>query len=62
MYSWEIDNYIKSKNYTLTNKEYSEITDTNHNPQVIRQKYNPCDNNFLLETNDNYNWIITISK
>lgn len=62
MYSWEIDNYIKSKNYTLTSKEYSSITDIKNNPQVIHQKYNPCDKNFYIETNDNYNWTITISK
>jgi len=62
MYSWEIDNYIKSKNYALTNKEYNKITDTKNNPQVIRQKYNPCDSSFIIETSDNCHWIITIVK
>ena len=52
MYSWEIEQLLKLRNYLLDVKEYFEICDKS--PQITRVSYNPYDDNFTIETSDNY--------
>ena len=52
MYSFEIENLLKLRNYLISNKEYFEILNTS--PQIKGVEYKPFENNFYLWTNDNY--------
>lgn len=62
MYSYEIDNYLRSHNWNLTAKEYIEICNLKSNPQISRISYNPFLNDFTVCTDDNWNWTFTITK
>ena len=52
MYSYEIENLLKLRNYLISNKEYFNICKTS--PQIKRIVYNPDDNDFRIQTKDNY--------
>lgn len=54
MYSYEIDQAIKSQNYNIDSDTYSNIFYTS--PQISRVKYNPYDNKYEIWTNDNFYW------
>ena len=56
MYSWEIEQLIRTKNFLLDVKECMEVTDPNKNPQVSHVKYNSSDNSMELDTTDNYHF------
>lgn len=58
MYSYEIDNKLKSENYNLNTGTYIQICKTS--PQIIRIKYEPFENNFDIWTNDNYHWTFKV--
>lgn len=58
MYSYEIDNELKSENYNLNTDTYIQICKTS--PQIIRIKYNSFENNFDIWTNDNYHWTFKV--
>lgn len=59
MYSWEIDNAIKSENYNISVNTYKEICKS---PQVDHIKYEPFGNCFHVWTNDGYYWSFCIRK
>ena len=52
MYSYEIEQLLKMRNYLLSVKEYFYICD--NSPQIARVTYNPFDDIFIIYTNDNY--------
>ena len=52
MYSYEIEQLLKMRNYLLSVKEYFYICD--NSPQIVRVTYNPFDDIFIIYTNDNY--------
>ena len=52
MYDWEFQNYLKERNYKLTNKEYIYVCNTC--PQINRVKYNAFENSFEIWTDSNY--------
>ena len=54
MYSYEIDQILKSQNYNIDSKTYIHICKTI--PQITRTKYNPFEENFDIWTNDSYHW------
>ena len=54
MYSWEIEQLLKLKDYLISNKEYFELCDTS--PQIKGIEYKPFKNNFYMWTDDNYNF------
>lgn len=58
MYSYEIDNKLKSENYNLNTDTYIQICKTS--PQIIRIKYEQFENNFDIWTNDNYHWTFKV--
>lgn len=62
MFSDEIQKYLEMKNYILTNEEYVYITNLNNNPQINHIKFNPFENTFLIETKDNYSWIVRVKN
>lgn len=46
MYSYEIDQTIKSQNYNINSDTYLNICYTS--PQISRVKYNPYDNKYEI--------------
>lgn len=57
MYSKEIEELLKKKNYLVTVKEYLDIVNS---PQVREIYYK--DNNFYLVTSDGYNFSLKINQ
>ena len=62
MYSWEIDSYLRSRNWELTKCEYLYVSDIKVNPQISKLKYEPFNNSFYMETNDGFNWVFRIKE
>lgn len=60
MYSWEIEQLLKLKNYLISNKEYFEICKTS--PQIKRIEYKPFENEFYIWTDDQYNFKFKVKK
>lgn len=56
MYSYEIDNYLKDRNYVLTYDEYKFVSSTEKSPQISRISYSSMDNSFVMYTNDGWIW------
>lgn len=57
MYSYEIENLLKLKNYLVSVQEYLEIVKS---PQIDHIKYE--NDAFNIWTNDNYNFVLKIRK
>ncbi len=57
LYSYEIEKFLKDRNYSLTAKECAELIDTNANTQINMVKYLPFNNEFHVSTNDGYFFI-----
>lgn len=62
MYSWEIDDYLRSRNWELTKNEYIYVSDIKVNTQISRIKFEPFNNSFYMETSDGYNWIFRLKE
>ena len=62
IYSYEIDYYLRSRNWLLTRDEYLYVSDVRTNPQISKVKYTPYDNSLYLETSDGYNWIFRLKE
>lgn len=60
MYSFEIENLMKLKNYLISVKEYLQICNTS--PQIREVKYDPYQDNFMIETDDNYKVYFKVKK
>lgn len=54
MYSHEIEQLMKLRNYLISNKDYFYILDTS--PQIRGIEYKPFEDNFYMWTDDNYNF------
>lgn len=54
MYSYEIENLLRLKDYLISNREYFYILDTS--PQIRGVQYKPFEDNFYIQTDDNYNF------
>ena len=53
MYTWEIENLLKIKNYILNSEEYTNIISSS--PQVKRVKYNTFDDSMETWTEEQDN-------
>ena len=62
MYSWEIDNYLRDRNYVINKNEYMNIADVRLSSQISRVKYDAYSNSFYMETKDGYNWTFWIKE
>ena len=60
MYSYEIDNLLKYRNYLISNKEYFEICKTS--PQINYIEYKSFEDSFYISTRDNYNFKFKVYK
>lgn len=52
MYSYEIKNLLKLKNYVINDKDFMNILKTS--PQINHQKYDKERDLFLIDTDDHY--------
>ena len=60
MYSHEVEQLLKIRNYLITYKEFIQITKSS--PQINHIKYNPFEYNIEMYTTDNYYFKIKIKK
>ena len=60
MYSWEIAELLKLRNYLLDVKEYFNICDTS--PQIREVSYNPYDDKTTIRTDDRYEFQFKIKR
>ena len=58
MYSHEVEQLLKIKNYLITYKEFIQITKSS--PQINHIKYNPFEDNIEMWTTDNYKFVLKI--
>lgn len=52
MYSYEIDNLLKLRDYIISSSEYFEILNTS--PQINNIKYDTSNDTTMIRTDDNY--------
>lgn len=60
MYSWEIDNLIKFRNYLLEIADYDKICKTS--PQIDLIRYRPFSDDYYIHTDDNYDFNFKVKK
>ena len=60
MYSHEVEQLLKIRNYLITYKEFIQITKSS--PQINHIKYNPFEDNIEMWTTDNYYFTLKIKK
>lgn len=60
MYSHEVEQLLKIRNYLITYKEFIQITKSS--PQINHIKYNPFEDNIEMWTTDNYKFVLKIKK
>lgn len=54
MYSYEIEEYLRERNYTLTPNEILEIINVSINTQIFYISYNSEYNYYEIRTRDGY--------
>lgn len=62
MYSWEIENELKKRNFVLTSKEYMDLLDLDKSPQIRYLTYDTYENVVIIETTDKYKWYIRLEN
>lgn len=62
MYSYEIKQFLKERNYTITPEECMIIMDPNINCQITSVKYNATNNEYQIETSDGYQFLFKVDK
>lgn len=60
MYSWEIEELLKLRNYILESDEYLYIC--RNSQQLDHIKYNPYEDNFEAWSTDNYYFKFKVKK
>ena len=60
MYSHEVEQLLKIRNYLIVYKEFIQITKSS--PQINHIKYNPFEDNIEMWTTDNYKFVLKIKK
>ena len=52
MYSWEIYNFLKDRNYYIGGDDLMKVTSIKENPQLKYIKFNPFDNTYEMLDNE----------
>ena len=55
MYSWELEEFIKQRNYYVGGDDLVFVINIKEHPQINSVKYDAFNNMYHLTTNDNYN-------
>ena len=58
MYSSEIDDIVKKRNYCLPSKLYFKIVE--NSSQISQVKYDSYSDKYSIHTTDGYNWEIKV--
>ena len=53
MYSWQIDELLRNKDYVVNMDDYKRIIESS---QICHIKYEPFDDSFVVNTDDRYSW------
>ena len=59
MYSREIEDILKSRNYNIDSNTYLNICSST---QIVRVKYDPYSQYFEIWTNDDYYWKFNVYR
>lgn len=62
MYSHEIEQLLKTRNYLVSREEYNQISNLKDNPQINHIKYDTYKDEFQIDTKDNYHFKLKIKK
>ena len=62
MYSWEIEEYIKIRNYLLNSKELSLVSDTQAHRQINWVIYYASNDSYEMTTTDGYHYCYKFKK
>ena len=60
MYSYEIDNLLKLRDYIISSSEYFEILNTS--PQINNVKYDTGNDTIQIKTDDKYDFKIKVKR
>ena len=60
MFSWEIDELIKYRNYLITIQDYINICKTS--PQIYLYEYNGIEDKYHFKTKDKYEWYFKVRR
>lgn len=60
MYSHEIENLLKIRNYLLSSEEYIKMCNSSN--QIKSITYKPFEDTFYVATKDNYNFKFKVKK
>lgn len=61
MYSWEIQNWLSDRNYSLTSKEYIWLIKDSQSKQIDHIKFDTYSDRFQLWTKDGYEWMVNVT-
>lgn len=62
MYSHEIDQLLKLRNFLLSREEYLEVVNPKKNPQINFAKYDSQNDSLEVNTTDNYHFKFKVKK
>ena len=54
MYSWEIEQFIKERNFRIGGDDLVYLVTPSNNPQVTSIRYDAFNNTYIMTTSDNY--------
>ena len=54
MYSWEIEQFIKERNFRIGGDDLVFLVTPSNNPQVTSIRYDAFNNTYIMATSDNY--------
>lgn len=60
MYSWEIEKFIRERDYKLTPEECNKLMDVNENKQISHMKYFFENNEYHISTDDGYYFVFEV--
>lgn len=60
MYTWEIENYLKERNYKVTREEFVKVISLVENPQITELLTVNHKDVFRLKTSDNGDMTFTV--
>lgn len=59
MYSYQIDELLRNKEYIVSVNDYKQILASS---QICHIKYEPFDDMFVINTDDGYSWRFRVVK
>ena len=59
MYSYQIDELLRNKEYIVSVNDYKQILASS---QICHIKYDPWDDSFVINTDDRYSWRFRVVK